>query len=192
MDVPVAVVDNCYKVVRHSNSGMELLVAAADYPSESVVVVELLLMWDRGVVTDTVGVAGAERDIVGWLWAVVGRQEKSGSRYLVKVVEEVRIQDGRGSAVLRANRRPKFLTLEDVHMLIEDDGAGTDRVPKKVAVVVVAEMAGRRLESGCVDSVIETFVDRGAKDLLHKILGQWVEGYENLEKSVTVQRCIDV
>lgn len=35
-------------------------------------------------------------------------------------------------------------------------------------------------ESGCVDPVTEMFVDRGARDLLHRDLGQWVEECVNL------------
>lgn len=85
------------------------------------------------------------------------------SRFLVMGVEEVQIPDEMSiAAVLQASRRRKFLVLGDVHMSIEVDGVETGKVPKGVVVLVVAGMAG---ESGCVDPVIEMFVDRGAKNL---------------------------
>lgn len=82
----------------------------------------------------------------------------------------MQIRDEMGTAfVLRANRRRKFLVLEDVHMLIEVDDAGTGKVPRGAVVVAVAGMA---VESGCVDPVIEMSVDRDAKNLRHRTLGQ--------------------
>lgn len=85
----------------------------------------------------------------------------------------------RGTAVLQASHRRKFLVLGDVHMLIGDDGAGSGRVPKG-AVEAVAGMAA---ESGCVDLVTEMFEDKGARDLLHRDLGRWVEECVNLQNN---------
>jgi hypothetical protein len=38
-------------------------------------------------------------------------------------------------------------------------------------------------ESGCVDLVTEMFEDRGARDLLHRDLGRWVEECVNLQNN---------
>ena len=90
------------------------------------------------------------------------------------------MRDERGTAVLQASHRRKFLALEDVHMLIGDDGAGTGRVPRGVVEVV----AGMAEESGFVDPATEMFVDRGARDLLHRDPGQRVGECVNLKQSV--------
>lgn len=82
-----------------------------------------------------------------------------------------------GTVVPQASHRRKFLILEGVHMLIEDDGAGSGRVP----MGVVEEVAGMAAESDCVDQVTEMFVDRVATDLLHSDLGQWAEECVNLK-----------
>lgn len=181
-DVPVA--DKRYKVVRHSDLGMALIPVVGDYLSGSVGDVVLLLRWDREAVMRIVGLAVVETGIVGWSWAGVGRLMKSDSRFLVKVVEEVQIPGERGTAVLRVNRRRKFLALEDDHMWIGDDGAGIGRVPKVVVVLAAAGMAG---ESGCVGLVTEMFADKAARDLRHKDLGQRVEGCVNLQKQSVIE-----
>jgi hypothetical protein len=146
--------------------------------------VVLLLRWDREAVMRIVGLAVVETGIVGWSWAGVGRLMKSDSRFLVKVVEEVQIRGERGTAVLRVNRRRKFLALEDDHMWTGDDGAGIGRVPKVVVVLAAAGMAG---ESGCVDLVTEMFADKAARDLRRKDLGQMVEGCVNLQKQSVIE-----
>lgn len=67
------VADKRYKVVRHSDLGMELILAVEDYLSELVGDVVLLLMWDRGVVRHIAGAVVVEMGIVGLSWVGVGR-----------------------------------------------------------------------------------------------------------------------
>lgn len=72
VDDPVA--GKRYKLVRHSDSGMALILGVADYPSGSVGgVVLLLLRWDRGLVMHIVGFGAVEMGIGGWSWVSVDR-----------------------------------------------------------------------------------------------------------------------